>query len=99
MKDLRQEINDAVTLYCDNLSTVRLVENPVFHARTKHVEVYYHFIREKILQEEIEMKPIKTEGQIVDIFTKGLTATKHMKFLQQLGMIERPRIVSVKGEY
>ncbi|KAA0037956.1 glutamate receptor 2.8-like [Cucumis melo var. makuwa] len=77
---------------------LRLAENPIFHARTKHVEVHYHFIREKVLQEEIEMKPIKTEDQIVDIFMKGLPATKHTKFLQQLGMIERPRIVSVEGE-
>ncbi|KAA0033602.1 putative mitochondrial protein [Cucumis melo var. makuwa] len=98
MKDLHQEINHATTLYCDNLSVVRLAENLVFHARTKHVEVYYHFIREKVLQEEIEMKPIKTEDQIADIFTKGLPTTKHAKF-EQLGMIERSRIVSVEGEY
>ncbi|KAA0056551.1 putative mitochondrial protein [Cucumis melo var. makuwa] len=81
MKDLRQEINHATTLYCDNLSVVRLAENPIFHVRTKHVEVHYHFIREKVLQEEIEMKSIKTEDQIAVIFTKGLLATKHMKFL------------------
>ncbi|TYK27793.1 putative mitochondrial protein [Cucumis melo var. makuwa] len=76
----------------------RLAENPVFHARTKHVEVHYYFIREKVLQEEIKMKPIKTEDQIANIFTKGLPTTKHTKFLQQLGMIETPRIVSVEGE-
>ncbi|KAA0037683.1 putative mitochondrial protein [Cucumis melo var. makuwa] len=99
MKDLPQEINHAATLYYDNLYAVCLAGNLVFHARTKHVEVHYHFIREKVLQEEIEMKPIKTEDQIADIFTKGLPATKHMKFLQQLGMIERPMIVSVEGEY
>ena len=98
MKDLHQEINHAATLYCDNLSVVRLAENLVFHARTKHVEVYYHFIREKVLQEEIEMKPIKTENQITDIFTKGLPTTKHAKF-EQLWMIERSRIISVEGEY
>ncbi|KAA0037350.1 Integrase, catalytic core [Cucumis melo var. makuwa] len=72
MKDLRQEINHAAILYYDNLSAICLAENPVFHARTKHVEVHYHFIREKVLQEEIEMKPIKTEDQIADIFTKYL---------------------------
>ncbi|KAA0026182.1 putative mitochondrial protein [Cucumis melo var. makuwa] len=95
---MKEEINHATTLYCDNLSAVRLAENSVFHARTKHVELHYHFIREKVLQEEIEMKPIKAEDQIADIFTKGLPITKHMKFLQQLRMIERPRIVSVEGE-
>lgn len=53
MKDLHQEVSHVVTLYCHNQSAVRLAENPVFHARTKHVEVHYHFIREKVLQEEI----------------------------------------------
>ena len=45
------------------------------------------------------MKPIKTEDQIADIFTKGLPVTKHTQFLQQLGMIERRRIVSGEGEF
>lgn len=80
MKDLYQEVNQTVTLYCDNQSALRLTKNPVFHARTKHVEVYYHFIIEKILQEEFDMKPIKTGDQIVDIFTKGLTTSKHAEF-------------------
>ncbi|KAA0057677.1 putative mitochondrial protein [Cucumis melo var. makuwa] len=99
MKDLHQEINHAETLYYDNLSAIHLVESPIFHARTNHVEGHYHFIKEKVLQEEIEMKPIKAKDQVADIFTKGLPVTKHTKFLQQLGMVERPtRIVSVEGE-
>ena len=62
------------------------------------MEVHYHFIREKGTSEKIEMKPIKTEVQIVDIFPKGLPTTKHTNFLQQLEMIERPRIVRFEGE-
>ena len=50
MKDLNQPIDYAVPLHCDNQSAIRLAENPVFHARTKHVEVHYHFLREKVLQ-------------------------------------------------
>ena len=55
MKDLEQPVDYAVPLYCDNQSAISLVENLVFHVRTKHVEVHYHFIREKVLQDEIEM--------------------------------------------
>ena len=97
MKDLHQEINRAVTLYFNKLYVVCLAENPVFHARTKHVEVHYHFIREKIFQEETEMKPVKTEDQIVDILMKCLLATKHTKFMHQLGTIEKSKIVSLQG--
>ncbi|XP_057540751.1 uncharacterized mitochondrial protein AtMg00810-like [Amaranthus tricolor] len=49
LKDLHQPAGQ-VTLHCDNRSAVCLAENPVFHARTKHIEVHYHFIREKVLQ-------------------------------------------------
>jgi hypothetical protein len=45
LKDLCQSTKAAVTLYCDNQSAIRLAENPIFHTRTKHVEVHYHFIR------------------------------------------------------
>ncbi|KAK2985465.1 hypothetical protein RJ640_030992 [Escallonia rubra] len=47
LEDLHQPIEYPISLYCNNLSAIRLAENPVFHARTKHVEVHYHFIREK----------------------------------------------------
>ncbi|KAJ4723417.1 Retrovirus-related Pol polyprotein from transposon TNT 1-94 [Melia azedarach] len=64
MKDLHQPIGKVVELFCDNQSAIRLAENPVFHARTKHVEVHYHFVREKVLKGEIKMKYISTEEQV-----------------------------------
>jgi plasmid replication initiation protein len=89
LKNLRQSTKAAVTLYCDNQSTIRLAENPVFHARTKHVEVHYHFIREKVLQEEIELKHVNTKDQVADLFTKSLSSNKFEDFCRQLGMINR----------
>lgn len=76
LQDLHQPTDYAIKLYCDNQSAIRLAENPIFHARTKHVEVHYHFIREKVLQGEIKMKYINTEGQVEDVFTKGLSSSK-----------------------
>ncbi|XP_039129073.1 secreted RxLR effector protein 161-like [Dioscorea cayenensis subsp. rotundata] len=49
LRDLHQPI-EQVILLCDNRSAVCLTENPMFHARTKHIEVHYHFLREKVLQ-------------------------------------------------
>ncbi|XP_019077634.1 uncharacterized mitochondrial protein AtMg00810-like [Vitis vinifera] len=77
-----------IPLYCDNQSVVRLAENLVFHARTKHVEVHYHFIREKVLEEEVELKQIKSEDQVADLFTKGLSGSKFESFCHQLGMVK-----------
>ena len=44
LKDLQEEVSDPTTIYCDNLSNIQLAKNPVFHARTKHIEVHYHFV-------------------------------------------------------
>ncbi|KAM2686201.1 hypothetical protein EV2_009117 [Malus domestica] len=79
MGDLYQLVDYPVPLYCDNQSAIRLAENPIFHARTKHVEVHYHFIREKVLQEEIEMRQINTDEQVANLFTKGLSTGKFEK--------------------
>ena len=53
LKDLHQLVDYGVKLSCDNQSAIRLAENPVFHARTKHLEVHYHFVRVKVLRGEI----------------------------------------------
>ncbi len=77
-----------VVIYCDNLSNTQLARNPVFHARTKHIEVHYHFIREKVLAGEIDLIYVNTEDQVADIFTKVLGAEKHCRFRNMLGVME-----------
>ena len=89
MEDLHQPTEYQVRIFCDNLSSIRLAENPVFHARTKHIEVHYHYIREKVLQGEIIMVPTKTEEQTADILTKSLNKAKFEKFRKALGMVCR----------
>ena len=59
-------------LFCDNKATLSIAHNPVHHNRTKHVEVDWHFIKEKIEANIINMSYIPTKEQVADIFTKGL---------------------------
>ncbi|XP_071735125.1 uncharacterized mitochondrial protein AtMg00810-like [Rutidosis leptorrhynchoides] len=87
MEDLHQSTDYQVKLFCDNLSAIRLAENPVFYARTKHIEVHYHYVREKVLEGEIKMMPTKTDEQVADIFTKSLSKPKFTKFREALGMV------------
>ncbi|CAN1849719.1 Retrovirus-related Pol polyprotein from transposon TNT 1-94 [Linum perenne] len=89
LKDLGQQVNYSVSLLCDNQSALRLVDNPVFHARTKHVEVQYHFVREKVLQGYIDMKYINTEDQLADMFTKGVNGPRLQDLKKRVGMIEK----------
>jgi hypothetical protein len=60
----------------------------MFHARTKHIEVHYHFIREKVLAGEIDLIYVNTEDQVADIFIKVVGAKKHRRFYSMLGMME-----------
>ena len=87
MEDLHQPTNYQVQIFHDNLSSIRLAENPIFHARTKHIKVHYHYIREKVLKGEIEMVPTKTKEQFADIFTKSLNKAKFVKFREALGIV------------
>lgn len=61
------------TLWCDNIGAKYMSSNPIFNSRTKHVEVDYHFVRERVLQKRLNVQYISTKDQIVDGFTKSLT--------------------------
>jgi len=86
--DLGQSVDVPVVIYCDNISSTLLANNLIYHAKTKHIEVHYHFIREKVLAKEIDLIHVSTEDQIVDIFTKPLGTNKLKKFRQMLGVLE-----------
>lgn len=89
MRDILSKVDYAVPIYCDNESAIKLASNPVFHRRTKHIDVHYHFIREKVLNQEIELKGVHTTDQIADIFTKALAKSKFESFRTALGVIDR----------
>jgi hypothetical protein len=61
LSDLGQSMDAPVVIYYDNISSILLANNPVYHARTKHIEVHYHFIREKVLAKEIDLIHVSTE--------------------------------------
>ncbi len=77
-----------VVIYYDNISNILLANNPVYHARTKHIEVHYHFIREKVLAKEIDLIHVNTEDQVADIFTKDLGTDKLKKFWKMFSVLE-----------
>jgi hypothetical protein len=68
------------TLWCDNIGATYLVSNPIFHARTKHVEIDYHFVRERIASKELYVRFISSQDQLADILTKSLP-TPHFQAL------------------
>lgn len=77
---------DSVFLRMDNRSAIRLVENSEPHKRTKHVDIKYHFIREKYEKGNFDLTYISTEDQVADILTKPLARVKFQKFRELMGM-------------
>ncbi|XP_019157304.1 PREDICTED: uncharacterized protein LOC109153871 [Ipomoea nil] len=74
------------TLWCDNLGATYLCANPVFHARTKHVEIDYHFVRGKVASEEFVVNYVFTADQFADIFTKPLSAPRFTALRDKLNV-------------
>jgi flagellar biosynthesis GTPase FlhF len=75
-----------MVIYSDNLSSIQLAKNPVFHARTKHIEVNYHFVRERVLSREVELRYVQTDRLTADIFSKPLGLYKLRQFSGALGL-------------
>ena len=80
--------HNKIVIYCDNLISIQLAQNPMFHAWTKHIEVHYHFIQERVLAGDINLVYVGTDEQVADIFTKALGAEKLCGFFTMLGIQE-----------
>ena len=84
---MKEEITDLVILYCDNTSAINISKNPVMHAKTKHIAINYHYLRELVEDKEVKMEYVNTKEQIADIFTKPLPKEAHEYLKGKLGAI------------
>ena len=77
-------------VWCDNVSALSFAANLVYHARTKHIDVDYHYVREKVLNKDIIVSFISTTDQIANIFTKGLSSARFLFLKSRLKVISSP---------
>jgi uncharacterized beta-barrel protein YwiB (DUF1934 family) len=77
-----------VSLLCDNESAIKLTNNPVQHARTKHINVRHHFIRDHQQKGDISIESVDTEDQLADIFTKPLNEKMFCKLRNELNIMD-----------
>ncbi|GJX97401.1 hypothetical protein Tco_0353199 [Tanacetum coccineum] len=86
LSKLTHSQEEKVTIQVDNKSAIAQMKNPVFHERSKHIEMKYHFIRECVEKEDIQVKFINGEYQKADILTKALPKIKFLTMRQLIGL-------------
>lgn len=83
-----------IYLYCDNLSATYMAANPVFYALTKHIELDYHFVRERVAFGSHQVRCLRSVDQPADSLTKGLLKTRHFVLRSKL---VHPPMPSLRG--
>ncbi|WMV33928.1 hypothetical protein MTR67_027313, partial [Solanum verrucosum] len=81
---LFQELRVKVTINSDSKVSLQIASDPIFHERTKHIEINCHFIRDKIKEGLIKTTYIRTEDQQVDVLSKGLIKVQHLYLISKL---------------
>jgi hypothetical protein len=87
LRELGVTQRQAPILWCDNLGATYLTANPVFHARTKHIEIDFHFVREQVADGALVVRFISSNDQLADIFTKPATRQMLDRFRTNLNLV------------
>jgi hypothetical protein len=80
---------EATCILCDNQSCMKLSENLVFHDKSKHIEIKYHYIRDMVQKGAVKLQYIATDEQVADVLTKPLSRVKFDYFRDKLGVVQK----------
>jgi histone deacetylase 1/2 len=86
LKELGIKLPKRPCLWCDKMGATYLSANPAFHARTKHIEIHIHFVRERVAKRLLDIRFISSRDQVADGFTKPLPSKEFEKFKCNLNL-------------
>jgi len=86
MTQISFNLDVPIEIYVDNVSAINLEKNPVFHQRSKHIDIRYHFLRDQVGKNMIKLEYCRSEYQIADILTKQLKIDAFIKLRDLLSM-------------
>ena len=88
LSELKGKSEGAVRIYIDSQSAIQLSKNPVFHDRSKHIDTRYHYIRECIEEDRVNVASVGTAEQLADILTKALARERFCELRDKLGLVK-----------
>lgn len=86
LSELKIDCPDKIMINGDNVGALHLVRNPVYHNRTKHIDIKFHHIRNVYMEGHIDLCYVSSSENIADILTKNLSKVSHLKLVKELGL-------------
>jgi len=96
LEELGMKTVDPTPIFNDNQGMIKLVENPVYHTRSKLIDMRYYFIYESLTNSLISVNYVSSEQMSANILTKRLNKIKHLRLIEMLNL--RPYRISPRGD-
>ena len=87
MAGLFNQEMDAIVILCDNQSFIKMMDNLVFHDNSKHIEIWYHYIRDMVQIGAIKLQYVRTYEKVADVLTKPLSHVKFEHFRDKICIV------------
>ena len=99
LRDIGIEHNREALLFCDSQGALHIGSNPIFHERTKHIEIDCHVVRDKVLAKVIKLDYVRTHCQLADMLTKALSFNQFSNLVYKMGMLNIHTAAALEEEY